>query len=699
MRLLVVAACLLMLLSVPAASQEPGMGAGVLADGDGDVRSEVQGTAGPAPPGVYASMDMVSLAVAESATEMAFTVTVADLRPASEETAVDGVRFEAQFAHNGRQFRLMFDHVLPTLDLAWLARLSMRDDGAAEWTQLWSSDVGARADPAADTITVALPRDLLADKDGASPFPGRTLDGIRMRSWAFLSNVSLFPGSATEARVPLQVVDDMPDAGQAPAAYPVQVGLAQTGHARLTSNVPYRASNGEATTFLLNATARNLSGGEDRFTFEAVGVPGRLSVTVPVTVASIPGGGSVDIPVLATVPFAHIHGGVDDFTLEMRSATDPGSVGRLAMGLRYLAVPQPAGHHDTLYVHSRTELAVAETVERAEGYLNTLEDDGSDSGQPFAAYGLSINGNNVTHTWAIALEPGLEMGLDFDLTRSGQLTLPVGSPALPLVAASLSAELATGRTSYYSGDGLVLARMAPTAPVDILPGSTHLFTGELAIDPAADRLPFEPGRNLVLFVALTTMTVSFIGEETPRIHPGGHMQLPLLEYHDPVDDALRFLDGPGLSPLGAQERLVNPGEAVVFPFALANAAGEERAYHVEVSGANMEWASLPSNHITVPAHGTASGSLIVRAPAGVGDGDRADLILQAYDVEQPTARGLLRLLAEVDTALDHPDDTAVAADLEKKESPGLPALTFVIAALVALAIRRRLGVPAKADGS
>lgn len=691
MRLLAVGLALLLLLVPwpPAASQGPGTA--VATDATDDVRAEVQTTPTATPGGSHSSMDLVALAVAEDKEAVTFTVAVADLKPSSEETALDGIRFELLFSHNGREFRLEFDQVLPTLGLRWLARLDSRDDPAGDWTQVWSSDAAVVADAAADTLTVALDRDLLADRDGAAPFPSRTLDGLRMASRAFLSDIAVFPGTPAQIQAPVRVVDEMPDAGQPTVSYAIQVGLVQSGHARLTSSVPYRASNGEATTFLLNATARNLADREDRFSFSAVGVPGRLAVTLPVSTATVAAGGAVDIPVLVTVPFAHIHGGVDDFTLEMHSASDPGSVGRIAMGLRYLAVPQPAGHHDTLYLHSREVLLVAGALSRAEGYMNTLEADGIDTAQPVAAYGLSINGGNVTHTWAIGLEPGLEMGLDFDLSRLGTLSLPVGTPALPLAQATLTAELATGRSSYYSDDGQVLARMAPAGPVDILPQSPHLFTGELVADPEADRLPFEPGRNLVLFVALTTATPSFIGEETPRIHPGGHFTLPLLEYHDPVDDALQALDGPALSPLGAQERLMNPGEAVVFPFSLANPAGEERAYHVEVSGANMEWGTIPSNHVTVPANGVATGSLIVRAPAGAGDGDRADLILQAYDVSDPTARGLLRLLAEVDTAADHPDDTAVAADLEKtKDSPAGSALAALgLLALVAAARRRR----------
>ena len=688
MRLLVVAVALLMLVPLPVASQEPG--AGVVTDGKGDVRTEAQGTPGPGPADVYSGVDLVGLAIAETKSEITFTLQVADLKPAAQDTA-DGIHFQVLFQHNGRHFRLDLQTALRQLEeRGWFTTLEMRDSPEAEWTYAWGSAEDGRSDPATDLVSLTLPRDLLADKDGSAPFPGRALEGIQVHASGYFSDVQLFGGIVPDVRSPLKVLDDMPDKGQADGRYPIIVGPAQTGHALLVSPVPFRASNGEATTFLLNATAHNRGDRDDTFDFAAVGAPARLGITVPVTVATIPAGGSIDVPVLVTVPFAHIHGGVDDFLLEMRSKSDPNSVGRLTMGIRYLTVPQPAGHHDSLYIHSFSFDGVFDTSipARGFGYMNTLEDDPADSGVPVHPSGLSIEVPGFVHSWYVPLEPGLEMGLDLDLARLGTFTIPISSPLLLQSQATVTVELVYGRSAGFLDDGVVIAHAEPIGPVDILPQSTHLFEGDLIADPAGDRLPYVLGKNLELVVRLGTLTPTIVGDEQPAIAPGAHLRLPLLEYHDPVDDALRALDGPGLSPLGAQERLVNPGEAVVFPFSLANPADEERAYHVELSGANMEWGSLPSNHITVPAHGTASGSLVVRAPAGAGDGDRADLIVQAYSTADPAARGLLRLLAEVDTGADHPDDTAVAADLEKKDSPA-PAAWLLAVALAALALAQR----------
>ncbi len=320
--------------------------------------------------------------------------------------------------------------------------------------------------------------------------------------------------------------------------------------------------------------------------------------------------------------------------------------------------------------------------------MNALAEDASDTQEPFTSPYQTINVENVSHTWLIALEPGLQMGLDVDLSRTGRLAIAIGTTASPQVATTVEARVYVEKRGE---DAVEVARMAATKPVDLLPQSSHLYEGDLVPSPSADLVPFEPGRNLYLEVTATTKTPSLLFAERPFLAPGGHFSLPLLEFHDPVDDALKSLDGPGLSPLGAQERLVNPGKAIVFPFSLANPAAEDRSYHVEVSGSNHEWSALPSDRIKVAAHATATGQLIVRAPSGAVDGDRADLILQAYDTADPTARGLLRLLAEVDTDEQHPDDTVTADELSKqKESPsaavGLAALAL---AGVAGWLRRR----------
>ena len=74
----------------------------------------------------------------------------------------------------------------------------------------------------------------------------------------------------------------------------------------------------------------------------------------------------------------------------------------------------------------------------------------------------------------------------------------------------------------------------------------------------------------------------------------------------------------------------------------------------EVTGSNAEWASLPDDGFAVPADATVNFTVVVRAPADAVHGERADLILQGYPTKNPTARGLLRLVAIVDTSEDSP---------------------------------------------
>ncbi len=217
----------------------------------------------------------------------------------------------------------------------------------------------------------------------------------------------------------------------------------------------------------------------------------------------------------------------------------------------------------------------------------------------------------------------------------------------------------------------------------------HLFEIDFVPTEGVGRVPFTPGTNLHLTIEVTTEGPPTLGaaEEGPYLAPGGSARLPFQEWHDPVDEVLAALDGPGLSPLGPQERLVNPGEAVVFPLSIANPLDHDVRIELEISGPNAAWATLASTSVSVPAHATGQATVTVRAPTGAVDGDRADLVLQAFSRDDPTSRGLLRLVAEVDTDADQVDDSAIAPKDEKK-SPGV-GLPLAFAALAALALARR----------
>lgn len=520
MRALAVAALLL----VPATQ------AAWLEDALGDVQVVADGVpAGlPASP-AYASMDLLGLDIVEEADAFTFRLQVDDLAQADDK-APDGEICDVFLAHNDREFRLHVTRLTPAL-IGGRATLLAREAGGA-WDTHSEADLQATFDLATDTITLRLARADLVDASGAAPFPGRVLDDVHALCRNHASGVSVVGGVTPTS--PLIVRDDLPDAGMEPGAWPVTIGAAQTGHALLTSPQPFRSSNGEATTFRYNVTAHNLGAARDEFVLVARDVPSNVNITLASDRIILEGGAQEAFPVWVSVPFAHEHGSTTSFILELASVSDAGSVGRLEMGARYLAVPQPSGHHDTLYLHTYPQDGVTDTAVATlpglygnDGYLNTLQEDPGDSRDPLTFSSASNGVAEDTGTWELALNPGLRMGLDVDLSRLGQLSVSFGSRT-PMEL-TVSAEVYV----YGAGDPVVVARMAPT--VTTVSGEVSSVIGELVPDPAADVVAYAPGRQLVLEVRTTnTAPSALLAVDTPWLLPGGWLRLPLLDYHDSV---------------------------------------------------------------------------------------------------------------------------------------------------------------------
>lgn len=654
----------------------------VLQDGTGDVRTEIQGQAGPTTT-LYPAVDLVGLTLVESATEFRFSLEVSDLKTGAEDTGFDGSSHEIFFTHNGREFRLSFYRNVPALQDFTFALLSIRDRVQDDWSDIWGDFFGVEVNQQSNTISVAIGRDYLSDANGSPPFRGRSLENIHVAARSAFSEGTINFGLASQD-FPTKVLDDMPEAGAALGSYPIQFGAVQTGHARLWSEAPFRASNGEATTYVILVQAENTGDDTDDFELVTTGVPNHVTVVLPVPYLTLEGGESFEVPVLVTVPFGHDHGSSTAFMLEMRSQSDPNTVGRVELGVRFLAVPQPAGHHSTLFLHAPAGQSGGAFFDFNQGRMNTLEVDDTAGPGPYYSTGLSGGSNGFRYNWDYLLAPALELGLDVDLTRTGAYSIPI-STILPLQQATLEGDLwVFGPESYHVG-----SLMAGT-PVDLAPQSTTLFTGEFVPSDEADEVPFAPGNNLYLNLRLLSTTPQLLlgqADEGPGVVDGAWIELPLLEWHDEVNDALAALDGPNLRALGEQERRVNPGEAVLFQARVTNPLDEGRTIRFAASGPNAAWATFPDS-VRVPAGESVNITVVVRAPADARHGDRADLVLQAFTRDEPNARGLLRLVAQVDTSEDLPDEAAAAPAMNGKESPALPGMVVVVA-LALLAARRR----------
>lgn len=664
-----------------------------LDDPAGDVKTELAGQPASGGEAAYPGVDLVGLTIREEAFSLVFTVRAAALQKAADPGA-DGVLYQTFFVHNGREFRLVQQMAFRGLNDNAFTSLAYRDAPDSDWSITWTG--GSAIDEAAGTLSADVGRDLLADRSGAAPYPGRKVEGVHVLAQSVLTDGALvFVEGEGLLPVPHRVTDSLPDTAPYPS-FSLQLGIAQTGHARLGSEAPFRASNGEATTFVYEVVAHNLGAEEDTFEFGASGVPAGYTLTLPVPVLALPAGGNDTVPVLLAMPFGHQHGQLAAFVLELRSVRDPSAVGRLAMGIRFLEVPQPAGHHDTVYLHTSGGPEPLGALFGPLGYMNTLEDDPNDAGQRMCDRSLGLGSVANPGTWHVSwpfyLSPGLALGLDVDPGKVGHLRVPIAT-TMPALQAQLFANVYLEPPDGEDGvpaELVHIAGMPGTALAD-LPGggATTLFEGDLLPAEAAPRLPYQEGANLVLWLTLQFKGPNSFGaaDEGACVLPGGSAVLPLREWHDAVDEALAAVDGPTLRPLGPQERRVNPGEAAAFLVAVGNPLHETSRIDLELSGPNAGWAILGDRSLAVPAKGTHEARILVRAPPGAADGERADLVLQAYPRDDPSARGLLRLVAVVDGSMDHADDSAGPGSAGK-DAPALP-LGAAAAALVLMALARR----------
>ncbi|HLF17024.1 MAG TPA: hypothetical protein VI796_06315 [Candidatus Thermoplasmatota archaeon] len=688
----------------------------LLSDDEGDVAFNVETTPLDAA-GHWAALDLVSLAADERPDAFLLHLSVADLRPDAEAPVLESDAYRVDFRYGTLEYRVqIYRDLLPGDDPTYYAYLGQHDEATDETTFLLPLDIAG--DEASATMTATIPRDVILDQNGANPYPGTSLAGFVVRANGIRTGdawIGLGPGGRVDLP-DVGAVDLMPDDGLPGADLPVRLGIVQTGHARLASPVPVRASNGEAATFVFEVDAFNLAGDDDRFQFAVSGLPADWDVMLPVSLVDIPAHGNATLPVLVTTPFKHSHGEFDDFLVEMTSLTDPGSVGRIRLGVRYTAVPQPAGHHDTLTFHSRTfaddplntAFSTAIGFPLQEAYMNAAEDDGIDQdvAVPATLWGVDANPKpRLTYRWNVPLSPELAIGFDFDLARGGEARIPVGT-LLPMPEATLEGVLYfvpphdPGNFQFGGepANATLLATLPPTAPQDIGAQGEVVLVVPVVPLPAADYVPFMPGSALVLELNLTfTRLDPFLGpHDAPALLPGGSLRLPLFEYRDAIDDVFASMGTLMLQAQGPQDAFVNPGETALFRLQLMNHADAGASFDLFISGPNAAWATLVGDaRVAVSAGGVREVAVAVHVPSDAADGDVADLILQAADVDDPTVRTLARLVATVDTDGDHEDQSKgadeLAGKLTGKGSPG-PGFLLLACALLALALvaqRRR----------
>jgi len=501
----------------------------MLTDPVGDVKAETGGQETAVAQAT--AIDLAALNVTEDPENFRFTVTVADL--GDDQARPDAGAISVYFVFDNVTFRA--DYYRSADNAAYFGGLYSARDGASFQ---WMTQTAVARDLETSTLWQEVPRYELVGASGKVPSRGDQLTEIRVTS---ASNGVGTGGTGLPASG--RLTDAMPDEGGARGAWTVLYHGHDGLGASLTSPKPFRSSNGEATTYEYHVTAQQAGAAPMRFTLATQNVPPGWNVSLPGTLLELAPDTPVTFPVRVSVPFNHVHGASQSMTLRLENA-DQSAWATLDLGVHYLTIAQPAGHHATLYFHSQDWSSTAYYVNPVVGgstgamTMNTLETDLSDTKKPVQGFS-NIGGTQARWTWNVCLSPELAIGIDMDLEAQGTFSIPVQTTR-PLTGATLSGQLihlAPGEEQgpwcfgWADRKQTVLANLQGAA-VDLTPNSPTLLTGTITSDPAGDRMPYADGAQMVLQLVLTTSDPAIGGTGGPFIQPGASVTMPFREYHD-----------------------------------------------------------------------------------------------------------------------------------------------------------------------
>lgn len=533
--------------------------------------------------------------------------------------------------------------------------------------------------PDNNTLAADFPLDALEAVDGFVPGPGEPI--------RFLRAVAFFdegPGSPHEypregAMVPLGNL-----AGGDEASFPADAVLALpvqgTANLALSTPLATRFSNGQATTYHWPVAVRNL---DTAATEGAISVTGAddLQVDAPEFI-TLQGGEEKVIDVFATAPFQHDHGG----SRELRVSID-GSAGSASLGLtiHYLDVPQPAGHHNTLYLHAKNPgggssgAAWLDTVDEPERPFDPAMELGPMTCDPRTPTDTQDSASGTFYE----LDPTLLIGIDSRIEETarlrGTLNIPVtdgGLLAMKLVAY----DPLTFRDGVLQFDDdavtqeVAASAQAQTIDIDV----------ELPIPPPLDYMPPGNGTNLGLFVVFcndqaVSPTSLPADATTATLAHGASLSLPLNEFHDRIP----VIPSAGIRLTTPDAtRKAAPGADLLWNVVLGADRG---TYDARLIGPAIAHAQIltdgpvkPGN--SIPVH--------MQVPDDARALDSLEVVLIATDRDDSTRTGAIRLVASVDPASDADDGQAIAGLGDGKDTPAPSALLGLLA--VALALVRRL---------
>ena len=685
-------------------------------DGDVMLRSQDGAVEQPDPTGNYANVDVVGGGVwAEDDDAVTFYIRVDDLTDTSQAVLpFSDPDYEFHFRYREQGYRIFIVTALdnPTngafgRDGTTFARLERQVD-AFRYLPLAEGEV--EMDYNEELVKVTVPRGAILDHNQAPLARNATLTGMhvmaRSMGWfGFPVAVGGDPSSAAYVGIP-EAADRAPDSDT--ASYVMTTGsVQQRGRLFAVSADPIRWTNGEATTLSFQSTVTNLGSEDLDVLVDVTGIPGSWELAYSDQI-TIPARSALNATFLVSIPFTHQHGVTDLFEARFKTADDD-HLATSVMGVHWPAVPQPAGHHDRLWLHSIPD-DVQPPFDAAfagvHGWFSAkedLEEDSGDAIQPdFTLSPGAFGAQEGQAHWFLRLEPALRMGLDFRPGEEGTLELatvlptPVVDPRIEVALLHVGQQQ-PGRGGFRTSQTLMEGASEPASGA--VSGAVA-FQVPLHIVDGIDDIAYDPQANLELRISMVATFLTgtgFVNPETvaPSIEPGGSsMQWPLNEYHDPAD--LTFQTVSELEILvgdAGQERFVNPGRTVVYEFELAYDSPTSTTFEAALTGQNAAWARIIGDDVFTLGPGeTRPLALAISAPDDAADNSQADVTLTVTATKNKAIQAGIGTLTTVTTSQDIPDEAARLEELSgeltvTKEAPSLPWLALALA--LALLARRR----------
>jgi hypothetical protein len=568
-----------------------------------------------------------------------------------------------------------------------------------------------RIDAATNTFVMTVRREILVNETQYPFGPGVPLRNVYAAAVA--TNVPL---SAQQATTTAQ--DRAPNEGFLGDFTSGLGNLTGAGGLTLFAAEPIRTSNGESTTLVFPLALNNTNTFDVTALLTVENAIDSWDVRVPSRII-VPAQGVVLFPVILSMEFDHRHGELAMFKIRAEDAKDAARWAGARLGVFWLDTPQPAGHHDKLWFHSGGGwssqgfgFGLPYDCATVGLWMNPLEvePEGGESGEevPGCVFddGATYPNGQVIR-WGVPLEPELQIGLDFDMSRSGRFQVDIRSRAGVPASAALTAELLycdpTGKDNRETvmadcpGAWITLSN-ATSAPQTFGAESKRSFELELVPTPEADFLPYKKEAQLWMLLELQSdrpLTPPNRGDQdvSPMLDPkSALLTLPLVEYHDPVDQAFAAVGALELASLSPFEKPANPGQTVTFEFRVQNRGAQAQTLLLTAEGHNEEWVRFPKgSEIRVPSGATANVTLLVDVPFEASEGERAELFLIAESKSDPNVVSLARLrTVVVDPATQKIEQDGDASGDDRESTPSTAWWVSAITAFsVPLAFRRR----------